>query len=116
MLQYSHIEKGLVMKQKQRSLEFLLSCLEGLNIRAKKIFLYYRLSCDDEVVGWFSDGVLKLRDVGLGYLPGTIYRPGPAALVNEVRIEAIYFEAEWLRRAILETAAYQKAHRRIYQA
>ena len=42
-----------------------LDALKGLDVRVKKMFGCYCVYCDDQPVGWISQGVFSLREVGL---------------------------------------------------
>ncbi len=82
--------------------------LRDLNVRTKKMFGCYCLYCDGQPVGWIHDGVLSLREVGLTYLPEEIKRPDPGDEVQELVIPLDYVDAEWLPRAVQDTADIRK--------
>ena len=88
-----------------------LDRLKGLNVQAKKMFGCYCLYCDDQAVGWIHDSVLSLREVALEYLPEDIKRPAPADKVQELVIPFDYVDAEWLPRAVRDTANIRKRER-----
>ena len=81
-----------------------LNHLKGLDVHVKKMFGCYCLYCDGEAVGWIHDSVLSLREVLLDYLPEDIRRPGPADKVQELVIPFDYIAAEWLPKAVQDTA------------
>jgi hypothetical protein len=81
-----------------------VSHLKGLNIETKKMFGCYCLYCDGQPVGWIHDTVLSLREVGLDYLPDDIKRPTPTDKIHELVIPLDYANAEWLPKAVQDTA------------
>ncbi len=81
-----------------------LDNLKGLDVKAKKMFGCHCLYCDGQAVGWMHDGVLSLREVGLTYLPADIKRPGREDSVQELVIPFDYVNAEWLPKAVQQTA------------
>ena len=85
-----------------------LAHLDGLDVRAKKMFGCYCLYCDGQAVGWIHDSVLSLREVGLDYLPYDIKRPAPEDKIQELVIPLDYANAEWLPRAVQDTARIRK--------
>ena len=86
-----------------------LDHLQGLNVTARKMFGCWCLYCDGQAVGWIHDGVLSLREVGLDYLPPDIKRPGKGDRIRELVIPFDYANAEWLPRAVQDTADLRKA-------
>lgn len=88
-----------------------LDHLNGLNVSAKKMFGCYCLYCDGQAVGWIHDTVLSLREVGLDYLPEDIKRPGPEDRIQEMVISLDYVDAEWLPKAVQDTANIRKRRR-----
>ena len=88
-----------------------LDRLKGLNVKAKKMFGCYCLYCDGQAVGWIHDSVLSLREVGLDYLPEDIRRPTPADKIQELVIPFDYVDAEWLPKAVQDTANVRKSKR-----
>ena len=86
-----------------------LDHLQGLNVTARKMFGCWCLYCDGQAVGWIHDGVLSLREVGLDYLPPDIKRPGKGDMIRELVIPFDYANAEWLPRAVQDTADLRKA-------
>ena len=82
--------------------------LKGLNVKTKKMFGCYCLYCDSQVVGWIHDSVLSLREVALDYLPEDIKRPTPKDKIQELIIPFAYVNAEWLPKAIQDTANVRK--------
>ena len=85
-----------------------LDRLKGLNVRVKKMFGCWCLSCDGQAVGWIHDGVLSLREVGLTYLPEEIRRPGKEDRIQELVSPLDYANADWLPRAVQDTADLRK--------
>lgn len=81
-----------------------LDRLKGQNVTVRKMFGCWCLYCDGQAVGWIHDGVLSLREVGLTYLPQEIRRPGKEDKVQELVIPLDYANAEWLPRAVQDTA------------
>ena len=82
--------------------------LKDLNVSTKKMFGCYCLYCDGQAVGWIHDGVLSLREVGLTFLPLEIKRPGPEEKVRELVIPFDHVNAEWLPKAVQNTADIRK--------
>lgn len=82
--------------------------LRDLNVRTKKMFGCYCLYCDGQAIGWIHDSVLSLREVGLTYLPKEIKRPGPEDNIQELVIPLDYVDAEWLSKAVQDTADIRK--------
>lgn len=85
--------------------------LEGLDVRVKKMFGCHCLYCDGIAVGWLHDGVMSLKEVGLDYLPAEIRRPGKDDRMRELVIPFDYVNAEWLPRAVQDTADRRKAEK-----
>ena len=85
--------------------------LRDLNVRTKKMFGCYCLYCDDQAIGWIHDSVLSLREVGLTYLPIEIKRPNPEDKIQELVIPLDYVDAEWLSKAVQDTADIRKKGR-----
>ncbi|MBR0372916.1 MAG: hypothetical protein IJH91_00100 [Mogibacterium sp.] len=85
-----------------------LDRLQGLNVEAKKMFGCYCLYCDGQAVGWLHDSVMSLREVGLDYLPDDIKRPAKGDKVQELVIPLDYAAADWLPRAVQDTAEFRK--------
>ena len=90
------------------TVRFWLDGLYGLNVTAKKMFGCHCLYCDGQAVGWIHNGVLSLREVGLAYLPPEIKRPGAKDRVQELVIPQDFVHAEWLPRAVQDTANIRK--------
>ncbi len=86
-----------------------LDHLDKLNVKVKKMFGCYCLYCDGQAVGWIHDSVLSLREVGIDYLPDDIKRPGIEDKIQELVIPFDYVNAEWLPRAVQDTADIRKA-------
>ena len=82
--------------------------LKGLNIDVKKMFGCYCLYCDGQAVGWIHDRVMSLREVGLDYLPQDIKRPAKEDKIQELVIPLDYANADWLPKAVQDTAAIRK--------
>ena len=91
-------------------LEWMDSLCE-LNVRTKKMFGCYCLYCDGQAVGWIHDSVLSLREVGLDYLPDDVKRPGPDDKIREMVIPFDHVRADWLPRAVQDTADIRKAQK-----
>ena len=85
-----------------------LDHLKGLDVHVKKMFGCYCLYCDGQAVGWIHDSVLSLHEVLLDYLPEDIKRPSPTDKIQELLIPFDYVAAEWLPKAVQDTA---KIHR-----
>ena len=85
-----------------------LDHLESLDVETKKMFGCYCLYCDGQAVGWIHDSVLSLREVGLDYLPEEIKRPNPKDRIQELVIPLDYVNAEWLQKAVQDTADMRK--------
>ena len=85
-----------------------LDNLKDLNVNTKKMFGCYCLYCDGQAVGWIHDSVLSLREVGLDYLPGEIKRPNSKDKIQELVIPLDYVRAEWLPKAVQDTADIRK--------
>ena len=87
-----------------------LESLSELNVKVKKMFGCYCLYCDGQAVGWIHDSVMSLREVGLDYLPDDIKRPGKDDKIQELVIPFDYVRAEWLPRAVQDTAYIRKSN------
>ena len=85
-----------------------LDSLRELNVKVKKMFGCYCLYCDGQAVGWIHDSVMSLREVGLDYLPDDIKRPGKEDKIQELVIPFDYVRAEWLTKAVQDTADIRK--------
>ena len=85
-----------------------LDRLGGLHVETKKMFGCYCLYCDGQAVGWIHDGVLSLREVGLDYLPKDVRRPEKGDRVQELVIPLDDVDADWLPRAVQDTADMRK--------
>ena len=85
-----------------------LDHMKGIHVYAKKMFGCYCLYCDGQAVGWIHDTVLSLREVGLDYLPKEIKRPCLEDRIQEIVIPFDYIDAEWLSRAVQDTANTRK--------
>ena len=85
-----------------------LNSLRELDVKVKKMFGCYCLYCDDQTVGWIHGSVMSLREVGLDYLPEDIKRPGPEDKVRELVIPFDYVDAEWVPKAVQDTADIRK--------
>ncbi|MBE7002835.1 MAG: TfoX/Sxy family protein [Ruminococcaceae bacterium] len=85
-----------------------LDHLKGLQVKTKKMFGCHCLYCDGQAVGWLHDGVMSLREVGLDYLPEDIKRPGRDDAIQELVIPFDYVNADWLPRAVQDTADIRK--------
>ena len=87
-----------------------LDGLRDLPVEVKKMFGCHCLYCDGQAVGWIHDSVMSLREVGLDYLPGDIKRPGREDRIQELVIPLDYARADWLPRAVQDTADRRKRH------
>lgn len=85
-----------------------LDHLNGLNVEAKKMFGCYCLYCDGQAVGWIHDSVLSLWEVGLNCLPDEIKRPAKDDQIQELVIPFDYVNADWLPKAVQDTAEIRK--------
>lgn len=85
-----------------------LDHLQGLDVRVRRMFGCHCLYCDGQAVGWIHDGVLSLREVGLTYLPKDIKRPGREDRIQELVIPFDFVNADWLPRAVQDTADLRK--------
>ena len=94
--------------EEERIVREWLNGLKNLNVKTKKMFGCYCLYCDDQAVGWIHDSVLSLREVGLDYLPEDIRRPNQEDSIQELVIPLDYSSAEWLSRAVQDTADARK--------
>ena len=97
--------------EEQETVSEWLDHLKALDVKAKKMFGCWCLYCDAQAVGWIHDGVLSLREVGLDYLPNDIKRPGREDRVQELVIPLDYANADWLPRAVQDTADIRKGER-----
>ena len=88
-----------------------LDHLKDMNVAAKKMFGCYCLYCDGQAVGWIHDSVLSLREVGLSYLPEDIRRPGKQDRIQELVIPFDHVNADWLPKAVQDTADRRKKHK-----
>ena len=88
-----------------------LDHLQDLDVSVKKMFGCYCLYCDGQAVGWIHDSVLSLREVGLDYLPDDIKRPDKNDKIQELVIPLDYANAEWLTKAVKDTADIRKGNR-----
>ena len=106
----SQIEQGdIIMSYEDASIvQEWLDNLSELNVKVKKMFCCYCLYCDGQAVGWIHDSVLSLREVGLDYLPDDIKRPRKEDKIQELVIPFDYVNAEWLPRAVRDTADIRK--------
>ena len=82
--------------------------LKGLNVEVKKMFGCYCLYCDGQAVGWIHNSVMSLREVGLDYLPKDRKRPTKEDEIQELVIPLDYANADWLPKAVQDTAAIRK--------
>lgn len=88
-----------------------LDHLKDLQVEVKKMFGCWCLYCDGQAVGWIHDSVLSLREVGLTYLPKEIQRPGSQDKIQELVIPLDCVNADWLPRAVQDTADIRKRKR-----
>lgn len=99
------------MSFEENNVQEWLSSLKGLDVEAKKMFGCYCLYCDGQAVGWIHDSVLSLREVGLDYLPDDIKRPNKDDKIQELVIPLDYARADWLSKAVQDTADIRKRKR-----
>ena len=99
------------MSFEENNVQEWLSSLKGLDVEAKKMFGCYCLYCDGQAVGWIHDSVLSLREVGLDYLPDDIKRPNKEDRIQELVIPLDYARADWLAKAVQDTADIRKGKR-----
>ncbi len=92
----------------KRIVQEWLDGLKALDVSVKKMFGCYCLYCDGQAVGWINDSVMSLREVGLDYLPDDIKRPTPEDKIQELVIPLDYAKAEWLPKAIQDTAEIRR--------
>ena len=85
-----------------------LDNLGSLDVKVRKMFGCWCLYCDGQAVGWIHGSVLRLREVGLDYLPDDIKRPDPGDRIQELVIPFDYADAEWLPKAVRDTAEIRK--------
>ena len=76
-----------------------------------EMFIHRRYNCDGQAVGWIHDSVLSLREVGLDYLPKDIKRPSKEDKIQELVIPLDYANADWLPKAVQDTADIRKRQR-----
>lgn len=96
------------MTFEENTVQVWLEHLNGLDVKVKKMFGCFCLYCDGQAVGWIHDGVLSLREVGLDYLPDAIMRPKKTDRIQELVIPLEYADAEWLKKAVQDTADRRK--------
>ena len=99
------------MPFEENNVQEWLSSLKGLDVEAKKMFGCYCLYCDGQAVGWIHDSVLSLREVDLDYLPDDIKRPNKDDRIQELVIPLDYARADWLSKAVQDTADIRKRKR-----
>lgn len=81
-----------------------LDALHGLNVHVKKMFGCYCVYCDDQPIGWLSSHCFSLRETGLNYIPEGAKRPLPSDSIQEIVIPLDEYSAEWIPKAVLDTA------------
>lgn len=96
------------MSPEETAVQEWVDSLRDLDVEAKKMFGCWCLYCGGQAVGWIHDSVLSLREVGLDYLPEDIRRPGENDGIRELVIPLDYAGADWLPRAVRETADIRK--------
>ena len=99
------------MSFEENNVQEWLSSLKELDVEAKKMFGCYCLYCDGQAVGWIHDSVLSLREVDLDYLPDDIKRPNKDDRIQELVIPLDYARADWLSKAVQDTADIRKRKR-----
>lgn len=99
------------MSFEENNVQEWLSSLKGLDVEAKKMFGCYCLYCDGQAVGWIHDSVLSLREVDLDYLPDDVKRPNKVDRIQELVIPLDYARADWLSKAVQDTADIRKRKR-----
>ncbi len=95
------------MSTNQKTVDYILAKLEGLDVRARKMFGEYGLYCDEKVVAFVCDDILFVKilpeneKLAAGLAKGPCY-PGSKDyyIVPGDRLE----DAEWLQEFIQETA------------
>lgn len=97
---------------KESVVQTWLDALSELHVRVKKMFGCYCVYCDGQPVGWLTEAVFSLREVGLPYLPADLKRPSPEDSCQEIVIPLAYSHAEWLPRAVQDTANVRKAEKK----
>lgn len=113
---------GVLIKTEQGSIKMAypdesvvqtwLDSLRGLNVRVKKMFGCYCVYCDNQPVGWLSESVFSLREVGLSCFPRDLKRPTREDRIQEIVIPLDYCHAEWLPNAVQETANVIKVRKK----
>lgn len=96
----------------EKAVQTWMDALSGLNVHVKKMFGCYCVYCDHEPVGWLSENVFSLREVGLPYLPRDLKRPSPGDACQEIIIPLDACNREWLPRAVRDTADMRKAKKK----
>lgn len=90
----------------------LLAALNGMNIRLKDMFGCKCVYCDEQPIGWFSDGVFSLRDTGLDFIPKELVIIPKKSGCREIVMPGEYYRAEWFRKAVLATAENRKREKK----
>lgn len=89
-----------------------LDALQDLDVRFKKMFGCYCVYCDDQPIGWLSSNCFSLREVGLNYLPEGAKGPLPTDSIQEIVISLESHHAEWIPKAVQDTADILKKKRK----
>lgn len=96
------------MSTRAETVAFIEDQLRGLDIRSGRMFGEYALYCDGKVVGFVCDDALFIKPspVDPAVLKGTVPgKPYPGAKDYHQVPGDLIEDAEWLTRAIRETAA-----------
>lgn len=95
------------MSTSANTIDVLFGQLDGLAVRARKMFGEYGLYCDEKVVGLVCDDQLfvKITDAGLSLIDEPVYAPAyPGSKEYLLINQDAWFEGDWLKRLILITA------------
>lgn len=96
------------MSTSRDTVTFIEDQLGGLPVRTAAMFGEYAIYLDDKVVGFICDDTLFIKpsDVDPAVLDGTYLAPAyPGSKMYNAVPADLLDDAEWLRRAIRETAA-----------
>lgn len=100
---------------KDEATQAWLDAFGGLPIRLKKMFGCYCVYCDGQPVGWLSEEVFSLREVGLTGIPAGVKRPLPTDRIQEMVITLDDIAGEWLPGAMQKTARLLRAGKGKYK-
>lgn len=90
-----------------------LDALKDLDVHVKKMFGCYCVYCDGQPVGWLTECVFSLREVGLPYLPDDLERPSSKSRCQEIVIPLDDCSCDWFPRAVQDTANIRKRSARL---